>query len=167
VIFGGRGRRETNGSRHSCVFDDVRMFDLHKKHWLVPASRISDVGGEPQASARYGHLSAVSGDHLFIFGGQDINNAWVEDICVYDLVARRWTTCLSYPRRYSVYNSFAVAPMFVVPPQPAALASGPPDNSFTHLPYSVPASSDSPTGVYVYDVSPSKLSRGTSLRPCF
>ena len=59
--------------------------------------------------ARYAHLSAVSGSRLYIIGGQDLQNAWLDDVCVYDMHTRRWTVRRDYPRHAGTYRSVAVA----------------------------------------------------------
>ncbi|KAI5123174.1 hypothetical protein M0805_000874 [Coniferiporia weirii] len=59
--------------------------------------------------ARYAHLSAVSGARLYVIGGQDLQNAWLDDVCVYDLRARRWAARRPYQRHAGTYRSVAVA----------------------------------------------------------
>ena len=82
MVFGGRCQDTANGQPTSRVLDDVRLFDLGEGRWLpTSASRAhKSAGGHPLLSvkARCGHLSAVSGNRLFIFGGQDVGNVWIE-----------------------------------------------------------------------------------------
>lgn len=59
--------------------------------------------------ARYAHLSSVSSGRLFIIGGQDLNNVWLDDVCVYDLAKRRWASRRVYPRHSGTYRSIAVS----------------------------------------------------------
>lgn len=121
VVFGGMGyANEGVGGKPGgvneelCVLNDVRFYDLKHKRWLPPTPPLSP---SPESSssnpfiprARYAHLSSVTSDRLFIIGGQDMTNIWLDDIHVYDLRARAWVQRHDYPRHCGTYRSVAVA----------------------------------------------------------
>lgn len=173
VIFGGMSSQpdSTNPDEH-CVLNDVRFYDLSTKRWL-PASPASLLPGPSSPRSRYAHLSSVTADRLFIIGGQDFFNTWLDDICVFDLVSQSWVQRRDYPRHCGTYRSLAVSSTTVVrSPQeeshssstlgPAGSrfktskpSSAPSDNitssdSLIHLPYSVPPTEDHPCDIYLY-----------------
>lgn len=117
-----------------CVLNDVRFFDLATRRWLPPDETLGRSGNrndddgdpvigrgdDPRSSspdplsdliprARYAHLSSVTGSRLFIIGGQDLNNLWLDDVCVFDLAKRQWVARRPYPRHSGTYRSVAVA----------------------------------------------------------
>ncbi|KAG9043030.1 hypothetical protein FS837_010122 [Tulasnella sp. UAMH 9824] len=112
VVFGGMGYVAPD-SEELCVLNDVRVFDLRTRKWRP-------TGPEPNATippdtpalvprARYAHLSSVTADRLFIIGGQDMTNVWLDDIHVYDLKRLAWVQRQEYPRHCGTYRSVAVA----------------------------------------------------------
>lgn len=133
IIFGGMGHKPEGSTNDDLVvLNDVRFFDIQAFRWLPPdpppsrdgssaspstADPIDPVGGgssirpggDFSPRARYAHLSSVSGARLYIIGGQDLQNAWLDDVCVYDLRARRWAARRDYPRHAGTYRSVAVA----------------------------------------------------------
>lgn len=178
------------------VLNDVRFLDLSTYRWLSadPHSPTNDGDGDPIdpvtttsstrdafiPRARYAHLSSVSGPRLYIVGGQDLQNAWLDDVCVYDLRARRWATRRPYPRHAGTYRSVAVAAQQRVrdPAQEAeedrtahnaSSSLGPPGGRFSvdrrppsgkaeytssenlvHLPYSTEPTDDFPNDIFLY-----------------
>lgn len=88
-----------------CVLNDVRLFDLATYRWL-PATEHPPTAPVPKA--RYAHLSSIASNRLFIIGGQDLNNVWLDDIHVYDLVSHAWVQRRDYPRHCGTYRSVAV-----------------------------------------------------------
>ncbi|KIO20169.1 hypothetical protein M407DRAFT_81867 [Tulasnella calospora MUT 4182] len=177
VIFGGMGYVAPD-SEELCVLNDVRMFDLRTRKWRP-------TGPEPNATnppdtpalvprARYAHLSSVTADRLFIIGGQDMTNVWLDDIHVYDLKRLAWIQRQEYPRHCGTYRSVAVAgklrvrlPMeerrgedmgLLGPPGSRFRVDGvpPPDPSrvisdeVTHLSYSAPPTPDFPCDIMLY-----------------
>ena len=118
-----------------CVLNHVRFFDLTTRRWLPPdgfpgrSANLNDDGGDPVIGrddlnprssspdplsdlvprARYAHLSSVTGSRLFVIGGQDLNNLWLDDVCVFDLAKRAWIARRPYPRHSGTYRSVAVA----------------------------------------------------------
>ena len=172
VIFGGMSSQpDSNNPDEHCVLNDVRFYDLSTKHWL-PASPASLIPGPFSPRSRYAHLSSVTGDRLFIIGGQDFFNTWLDDVCIFDLVSQSWVQRREYPRHCGTYRSLAVSSNTVVrSPQDeshSSLTLGPagsrfkpskppipPDDitsseSLIHLPYSVPPTEDDPCNIYLY-----------------
>lgn len=157
-----------------CVLNDVRFFDFKSGHWLPesPIPAITPEGMIPRA--RYAHLSSITADRLFIIGGQDFFNTWLDDVCVYDLVNKTWVQRRDYPRHCGTYRSVAVSsPLVVRTPQDELQAGyssstlGPPGTRFApdktkaasdvtpsqslvHLPYSAAPSEDPPSDIYLY-----------------
>ena len=187
VIFGGMSSQpDSNNPDEHCVLNDVRFYDLSTKHWL-PASPASLLAGPSSPRSRYAHLSSVTADRLFIIGGQDFFNTWLDDICVFDLVSQSWVQRRDYPRHCGTYRSLAVSSTTVVrSPQDesnTSLTLGPAGSRFKtskplstpsdditssesliHLPYSVPPTEDHPCDIYLYSnynvrSNSSKLSR--------
>lgn len=192
IIFGGMGHKpEATTTDDLVVLNDVRFLDLNTFRWLPPDARNSFPDTDPidpstsqQAEgsrstsslaprARYAHLSAISGGRLHIIGGQDLQNAWLDDICVYDLRLRKWAARRSYPRHAGTYRSVAVAAEWRVrDPQKEvaenrATGLGPlgmrfgsnvgqttkeftSSESLVHLPYSTEATDDFPNDIYLY-----------------
>ncbi|KAH8113565.1 galactose oxidase [Phellopilus nigrolimitatus] len=135
IVFGGMGHKpDASSADDLVVLNDVRFLDLATYRWLSVDSSVSsrsptdastsDGSGDPIdpiastssadpatfiPRARYAHLSAVSGTRLYVIGGQDLQNAWLDDVCVYDLRARRWAARRPYLRHAGTYRSVAVA----------------------------------------------------------
>ena len=176
IIFGGMAiQPRSDNPEDLCVLNDVRLFDLSTYRWL-PASATS---GELSPSAfipkaRYAHLSSVTSNRLFIIGGQDLNNVWLDDIHVYDLVKRSWIQRRDYPRHCGTYRSVAVtADTRVRIPQDEHRSAqsaklGPPGTRFKtdknsppssdttspdsliHLPYSAAPTEEYPCDIYLF-----------------
>ncbi|KAG8763184.1 hypothetical protein FRC11_005611 [Ceratobasidium sp. 423] len=173
VIFGGMGYASSaNTPDDLCVLADVRLYSLADASWLAepptqssPTSRPPDSDPDPAAAgetsaalvprARYAHLSAVSGNRLYIIGGQDMANAWLDDIHVFDLPSRTWVSRVLYPRHCGTYRSVAVcAPERVVnPPRISANihddVSGNQDE-LIELPFTADSSTQFPNNIYLY-----------------
>ncbi|KAF8630819.1 hypothetical protein AX17_005178 [Amanita inopinata Kibby_2008] len=175
VVFGGMTNQpDSPNPDELCVLNDIHFFDLATRRW-VPMPSLPQNLETTIPRARYAHLSAISADRLFVIGGQDFYNTWLDDICVYDLRNKTWIQRHDYPRHCGTYRSVAVASnMTVRMPQDdihalnASSMLGAPgtrfksDNSgvlqddFTasesliHLPYSAPASDDYPSDIYLY-----------------
>jgi leucine-zipper-like transcriptional regulator 1 len=88
-----------------CVLNDVRLFDLTTHRWVPPKDH-SPSSSIPKA--RYAHLSSVTANRLFVIGGQDLNNVWLDDVHVYDLQRAEWVVRRDYPRHCGTYRSVAV-----------------------------------------------------------
>jgi len=158
-----------------CVLNDVWFYNFESGHWL-PAPSSSPEPSPLLPRARYAHLSSVTQDRLFIIGGQDFYNTWLDDVCVFDLASKRWVQKRDYPRHCGTYRSVAVCSNTTVrSPQDemqASLASstmGPagsrfrssktasnspetvtPSEKMIHLPYSVAPTEDHPSDIYLY-----------------
>ncbi|QRW00734.1 Rab9 effector protein with kelch motifs [Ceratobasidium sp. AG-Ba] len=173
VIFGGMGYASSpNTPDDLCVLSDVRLYSLADGCWLpappssAPATALgpdseldptlaSSLNSDLAPRARYAHLSAVSANHLYIIGGQDMTNAWLDDIHVFDLVARTWVARVPYPRHCGTYRSVAVcAPERVVnPPRVFAnIQDDSPGNQeeLVELPFTADATPECPNNIYLY-----------------
>lgn len=152
-----------------CVLNDVRLFDLATNKWLPP----SDASSAPLIpKARYAHLSSVTSNRLFIIGGQDLNNVWLDDIHVYDLVTRSWVQRRDYPRHCGTYRSVAVTSTkrvrlpqeegrralglgqpgtrFNVDKNAPPAADATQSDSLIHLPYSTEPSDEFPCDIFLF-----------------
>ncbi|KAJ3525762.1 hypothetical protein NM688_g8355 [Phlebia brevispora] len=170
IIFGGMAIQPLSDNPEDlCVLNDVRLFDLATRKWLPPSDPSA-----PQLipKARYAHLSSVSSNRLFIIGGQDLNNVWLDDIHVYDLPTRTWTQRQDYPRHCGTYRSVAVTASKRVrlPQEERQRASGlgqpgtrfsvdknaPPardvtqTDSLIHLPYSTDPTDEFPCDIFLF-----------------
>lgn len=194
IIFGGMSAHPDSPSPEElCVLNDVRFFDLASRHWLPSSQLPTPVSDSNVPRARYAHLSSVSADRLFIIGGQDFFNTWLDDVCVFDLLAKVWVQRRDYPRHCGTYRSVAVSSSLCVrlpseeirnTPTPSTL--GPPGTRFqhdkipspsaeftsseslNHLPYSTAPSEDHPSDIYLYsnyNVRPSSVCTCTVLTP--
>ena len=85
----------------------VRPPTLQHGRFTDLAAHVSDASLAPRA--RYAHLSSVTGHNLYIIGGQDYYNTWLDDICVFDLRAGRWVQRQPYNRHCGTYRSVAVS----------------------------------------------------------
>ena len=59
----------------------------------------------PTASS---HSLSQQRAYLYIIGGQDLHNLWLDDICIFSLQECKWTTRKEYPRHSGTYRSVAV-----------------------------------------------------------
>lgn len=157
-----------------CVLNDVRYFDLENRHWL-PEEPLNPSPEDPNVPrARYAHLSSVTANRLFVIGGQDFFNTWLDDICVYDLTSKTWVQKREYPRHCGTYRSVAVSSTSTVRiPRDDIQAShtsstlGPsgtrlqvdkatpltdvtPSNTLTHLPYTAEPTDEHPNEIFLY-----------------
>jgi hypothetical protein len=174
IVFGGMSNEpDSPNPDELCVLNDVRFFDIASRHWLPPSRLATPENLMPRA--RYAQLSSVTGDRLFIIGGQDFYNTWLDDVCVYDLLAKTWSERRDYPRHCGSYRSVAVSSNQCVrfpkdemrnSQMPSSL--GPagtrfqssdgasqseditPSESLTHLPYSAVPNDEHPSDIYLY-----------------
>jgi len=130
VIFGGIGNTPSGTSDTQSVLSDVRFFSLTNRQWLDPsvtssspssdpASTLPSGQGEPSQDTmaprpRFAHLSTIASNKLFILGGQDMVNEWLDDIHVFELTSKQWIAHVSYPRNCGTYRSAVFAPDLVV-----------------------------------------------------
>ncbi|PPQ66252.1 hypothetical protein CVT24_007270 [Panaeolus cyanescens] len=173
IVFGGMSNQpDSINPDELCVLNDVRFFNLITRRWL-PASPMSSTPDPLVPRARYAHLSSVTADRLFIIGGQDFFNTWLDDVCVYDLVTKNWVQRREYPRHCGTYRSVAVSSQKIVrSPQDEIQHSIPstlgppgarfksqlsepsddftPSESLMHLPYSEAPSEDHPSDIFLY-----------------
>jgi hypothetical protein len=157
-----------------CVLSDVRFFDLETRHWLPEESIGAPLEDPNVPRARYAHLSSVTANRLFIIGGQDFFNTWLDDVCVYDLAKRNWVQRREYPRHCGTYRSVAVASTSIVripndelqassslsmlgPPgtrlqmdKTTPLTEVTPSNALTHLSYTADPTDEHPSEIFLY-----------------
>ncbi|KAF9267311.1 regulatory protein ral2 [Marasmius fiardii PR-910] len=172
IIFGGMSNQpDSHNPDELCVLNDVRFFDLSTRHWILPSQFPTPVSETFVPRARYAHLSSVTADRLFIIGGQDFFNTWLDDICVYDLLGKTWVQRRDYPRHCGTYRSVAVASNLCVrrPHEEKRDSSNlgapgtrfrntdtptqadfTPTDSLVHLPYSTAPTEDFPSNIYLY-----------------
>lgn len=178
IIFGGMSNKfDSPNPDDLCVLNDVRFFDLATRRWLPSSSSdrgMPDMSDYLVPRARYAHLSSVTADRLFIIGGQDFFNVWLDDVYVYDLLGKAWVQRRDYPRHCGTYRSVAVSgelrvrlpheesrsqtPSTIGPPGARFRADKIPPSSheFTsseslvHLPYSTTPTEDYPNDIYLY-----------------
>jgi hypothetical protein len=115
VIFGGMGYVDGSDTDLG-VLDEVVVFDLSTKTWDLnfTAATTTSAQASLMPQARYAHLSSATADALVIIGGQDMSNRYVEEINVFDLQSRRWTTRQAYDKQRGSYRSLAVEPLGMV-----------------------------------------------------
>jgi leucine-zipper-like transcriptional regulator 1 len=144
-----------------CVLNDVRLFNLSTRRWLPV---VTDPSANPMApKARYAHLSSVAANRLFIIGGQDLSNVWLDNIHVLDLQTQTWVLRREYPRHCGTYRSVAVSSHLVVRfPQDeiksassttTTLTSSTPtktSENLLHLPYSALPTDEYPSDIYLF-----------------
>jgi len=175
IVFGGMSRQpDSNNPDELCVLSDIHFFDLTKERWLPPPS-FPDESDPSHPRSRYAHLSSVTGDRLFIIGGQDFHNTWLDDICVFNFISQTWTQ-QHYPRHCGTYRSVAISSPTVIripqeelqasnststlgPPGARFPSSGPtpggspdvtPSETLIHLPYLAAPTEDYPSDIYLY-----------------
>ena len=153
-----------------CVLNDVRFFNLATRRWLPPSTNSPP---DLIPKARYAHLSSVTSSRLFIIGGQDLSNVWLDDIYVFDLRTQTWTQRRDYPRHCGTYRSVAVCSNLIVRfPQeeindgscvselgpsgtrfsrnPSTTKEFTAQDALIHLPYSATPSDDHPSDIYLF-----------------
>ena len=177
IIFGGMGNTPNSSNTEDlCVLNDIRFLDLSTMRWL-PASSTNVLFPDAPADAlvpkpRYAHLSSVTADRLFIIGGQDLSNVWLDDVYVYDLLGKAWVQRRNFPHHCGTYRSVAVSANLRVrlpheeSNNPTILGSPgtrfrsdksspssqdfTPTESLVHLPYSASPTDDFPNDIYLY-----------------
>ena len=92
-----------------CALNDVCFYDILARRWMPPSWSNNGNPLTPFPQPRYAHLSCVSGDKLFIIGGQNLENVWIEDVYIYDLGSRTWILKRDYPHHRGIYRSVAVS----------------------------------------------------------
>lgn len=172
-------KADSSNPEDLCVLNDVRFFNLATKRWLPTASTNSAPDLAPDflvPKPRYAHLSSITADRLFVIGGQDLSNIWLDDVHVYDLLGKTWVERRNYPRHVGTYRSIAVAadqrvrlPQEEIRASTATPTLGPvgtrfqdenkaplhsdeftKSESLVHLPYSAPPTDEFPNDIYLY-----------------
>ena len=153
-----------------CVLNDVCFYDIPARRWMPLSWSINENPLVPPPKPRYAHLSSVSGDRLFIVGGQDLDSVWLDDVYIYYLSSRTWILKRGYSRHCGTYRSVAVsadlrvhlpqeegrntspghgAPLFRAGKSPAPTSLTPRD-TLIHLPYSTQPTDDFPNEIFLY-----------------
>ncbi|KAJ7796153.1 hypothetical protein B0H14DRAFT_3093403 [Mycena olivaceomarginata] len=162
IVFGGMSNEpDSPNPDELCVLNDVRFFDIATRHWLPPSRLPTPDNLMPRAPLR---------------AALDFYNTWLDDVCVYDLLAKTWSERRDYPRHCGSYRSVAVSSNQTVrfpkdemrASAGAAQSLGPagtrfqPDGgaalgeditsseSLTHLPYSAAPNDEHPSDIYLY-----------------
>ena len=172
VIFGGMGYKAGAQTVDDyCVLDDMHYFDIAAQRWL-PYVQPIEVTDEFIPRARYAHLSAVTGDRLYVIGGQDLSNVWLDEIHILDLNSQQWIHRSRYTRHCGTYRSVLVSSPARVrnpqqeqvqlpgpvgarfreanrPPSPDSLQCTP-SESLQHLPYSADPTEEFPSDILLY-----------------
>ena len=169
VVFGGMGYVSPD-SEDLCVLNDVRLFDFASSKWLPATPPPSSAPSDLTPRARYAHLSSLTRNQLFIIGGQDMTNVWLDDIHVFDLLSLQWVERRDYPRHCGTYRSVAVSGSLRVrsePPTSSEGLLGPPGSRYAvdggptsssrvisdelaHLSYSAPPTDEYPCDIMLY-----------------
>ncbi len=96
VLFGGMTSESTLSA-----LNDVWVFDVRAGRWTCQAA-----GGEHEApQPRYAHLGCVRGEELYIIGGQDMENKYVEEVSVFSLATSTWTFHGPFAQQCGAYRS--------------------------------------------------------------
>ncbi|KAI0670756.1 regulatory protein ral2 [Trametes maxima] len=174
IIFGGMAiKPQSENPEDLCVLNDVRLFDLSSRHWLPATPVPPDSSLVP--NARYAHLSSVTADRLFIIGGQDLANVWLDDVYIFDLLSKTWIQRRDYPRHCGTYRSVAVTTdqrvrlpqdetrggqasarlgqvgsRFKVDKAAAPAANATQSDNLIHLPYSAQPTEDYPCDIFLF-----------------
>ncbi|KAI0269791.1 galactose oxidase [Gloeopeniophorella convolvens] len=174
IIFGGMGLKPDadESSEDLCVLNDICFYDIAANSWMPSSWSLRENPQIPPPKPRYAHLSSISGDRLFIIGGQDLDSVWLDDVYVFDLGSMTWVLQRDYPRHCGTYRSVAVSadlrvrlpqeeanassagagrPLFHAGSSPSSTPTAPtsPD-SFIHLPYSTQPTDDFPNDIFLY-----------------
>ncbi|KAJ7111148.1 galactose oxidase [Mycena crocata] len=158
TVFGGLGMQGNNPQSDQLqVLNDVRMFDLSSKQWLPPP-RVAAVSPlTPVPRARYGHLSCVSSNQLFIIGGKGFFGEALNDVCVYDLAKKEWIKKQPHVPSSPMNHAVAFTSLWHIRTQLAdPRRTEDPDAAAQHalLPYSERATKKSPRNIFLYHTDP-------------
>jgi hypothetical protein len=105
IIFGGMGQRRVRESQDtSIVLGDIMILETRggRLKWRRPT-----VMGVPPRP-RYAHLTVVDGKRLVVLGGQDLQNAYIQDAHVLDLETFSWVMSVEFPKQCGVYRSISI-----------------------------------------------------------
>ena len=187
IVFGGMAlQSDSTNPEELCVLNDVRLFNLTTRRWLPPSTNSPP---ELIPKARYAHLSSVTSNDLFVIGGQDLSNVWLDDIYVFNLRIQTWARRREYPRHCGTYRSVAVCSSLTVRfPQeeindgsqtselgpsgtrfsrnPSTTKEFTAQDALIHLPYSTTPTEAHPADIYLfsnYNVSSNSFSIPTKL----
>ncbi|KAJ7202060.1 galactose oxidase [Mycena pura] len=157
VLFGGVGARDDSTQSDPELLqdlNDVRLLDLSTRRWLPPPPLPTASSSAPAPRPRHAHLSCISSNHLYIFGGRDILGDERDDVWVCDLDKMRWIQKERYPRALDASRACAATSRWhALTPPLSPLRPGATASSISNpLPYSEPATPDSPCDIYLYKV---------------
>ncbi|KAH8818828.1 hypothetical protein DL96DRAFT_1715110 [Flagelloscypha sp. PMI_526] len=150
VIFGGRTLRQTDNSPYAFDLNDIHIFHIPSQMWVQTANLLPPSPGPFSPQARYAPVSAISGDLLYIFGGQDIHDQWFDDILVCDLTTKRWIDKRVVSVHVGRYRSVAMSSTLeVVDPGKSSNVQG--DPTLHHMSFSQRRTNEEPPGVYLFN----------------
>ncbi|KAG2212282.1 hypothetical protein INT47_001641 [Mucor saturninus] len=113
LFYGGMGVQQTVNGEDLVALNDLFFLNTETLLWEYPP-----INNSP--ARRYAHISSFVKDRLIIMGGQDINNEYLNDICVYDFKKKIWCSppLSTQQFQYGAYRSAAVAvtPIQLTPP---------------------------------------------------
>lgn len=67
-MYGGKSDKElTNHHMQKGIFNDISLFHVDKKEWIIPATNI-------ELPFRFGASCTSNKNKLYIFGGSEVNN---------------------------------------------------------------------------------------------
>ncbi|KAI8636329.1 hypothetical protein BD408DRAFT_397568, partial [Parasitella parasitica] len=122
LFFGGMGaKKNKDGAEELVALDDLVFLNIQTMSWEYP-----HLVNQSLPNPRYAHLSSSVNDKLIIFGGQDINNQYLQDVYIFDIKKNSWCSSLSSQQhQYGAYRSAAVAvtPVQLTPPSIPGLHS--------------------------------------------
>ncbi|GJJ13422.1 hypothetical protein Clacol_007676 [Clathrus columnatus] len=158
VVFGGRVINNRNETPY--VLDDIWFFSIIESRWILSSDSATS-----RPLPRYGHLSSISVDMLYIIGGQDKSDNWVDNIHIYDLNTRNWVHRCYIPYHCGTYRGLAASSnLRVINPsedgygpsirfkpdtEPTVIPSTTPD-SFVELTSSIPSTKEKPSEIHMY-----------------
>ena len=163
-------RSDSTSQEELCVSNDVRFFNLTTRCWLPPSTNSPP---DLIPKARYAHLSSITSNRLFVIGGQDFSNVWLDDIYVFDLRTQTWIQRREYPHQCGTYRSVAVCSNLTVrfpheeicggshtsklSPSGTRFSRNPSttkeftaQDTLIHLPYSAAPTEDYPSDIYLF-----------------
>lgn len=158
VIFGGRSLRQKD-KRKKEPFDmnDVNIFHIPTQCWHTKPQPIPNSPEEVSSPRpRHAPISAISGNRLFIFGGQDTHDKWFDDAHVYNLSARRWTGQHKFSTHVGKYRSTAATTPLVVEiseideDEDVSASETSWSRKLVHLPYTNSSSNDEIPAVFFF-----------------
>lgn len=109
VVYGGMAVCEKTGP--VAALNDIAFLSLDTLQWQVYTAEETQLPGLPVPRGGYAHISAVSANKLFVLGGQDAKNNYLEEISVFALDSRKWIHVEPFSKTLGAYRSAVTAEM--------------------------------------------------------